>query len=762
MADEIIQLRIALNSEQAQSALERLNRDAAFGKLNDSVRQLGLTLDRSIGELQRQSAAANAARTSVGGLSGAITSLRSAVPAIAGAIGAFKLLDLARDTAVAGLELNNLDARLQTVFGSSAAASREFEFVRETANRLSLDLRAVGNSYSSLAAASKGTSLEGAATRDIFSAVAEASGRLKLSADQTEGALLAVSQIISKGTVSAEELRGQLGERLPGAFQIAARSIGVSTMELGKLLEAGTLVSDEFLPKFAAELRRTFGTNSQTEIENYNSGLTRLANNAQGLSQRFFTPLASGADGLAGKLASVVGAADRALKAVDSLFENYDNGLENLGNGILRSRTDGKLFEQRGSNLVPLQQVTYNDPASVSRVSRGDIRNVVPLAQRPIVPDFGALVPNPSAPALTGANLLGSGVPAANQKELNTLRERAAELSARLAGLTNVERTQQSILNGELRGRNALEQQAALDVAKLQDAIEAKSSVSRDVAKLDKADARDRLEDLRAEIEAESQLQSILVSIQTPAEQFARSLADINRQAADGTLDDLARRLNTTREDVQNRLLIAAGNKLPSPVSDEVIAETQQRFDVLTTFAEEAGRNIQDALAGALRNGFDGGLKGALRSLAGFLADAASQLAASGILNALFGNQGGAAGLLGSGGFGAVVGSLFSGLGFANGGNPPVGRASLVGERGPELFIPRVPGTIIPNNRLGDFGQLGASLSSGNGAITINAPIDARGAQDPAGILRAGAALKADILQSVGKAMQRGYSPGSN
>ena len=34
-------------------------------------------------------------------------------------------------------------------------------------------------------------------------------------------------------------------------------------------------------------------------------------------------------------------------------------------------------------------------------------------------------------------------------------------------------------------------------------------------------------------------------------------------------------------------------------------------------------------------------------------------------------------------------------------GRPPVGRASIVGERGPELFVPDRAGTIIPNNQLG-------------------------------------------------------------
>ena len=38
---------------------------------------------------------------------------------------------------------------------------------------------------------------------------------------------------------------------------------------------------------------------------------------------------------------------------------------------------------------------------------------------------------------------------------------------------------------------------------------------------------------------------------------------------------------------------------------------------------------------------------------------------------------------------------------FANGGRPPVGKASLVGEMGPELFIPSRAGTIIPNKSLG-------------------------------------------------------------
>ena len=41
---------------------------------------------------------------------------------------------------------------------------------------------------------------------------------------------------------------------------------------------------------------------------------------------------------------------------------------------------------------------------------------------------------------------------------------------------------------------------------------------------------------------------------------------------------------------------------------------------------------------------------------------------------------------------------------FANGGRPPVGKPSIVGERGPELFVPNSAGTIIPNHELSGMG----------------------------------------------------------
>ena len=53
---------------------------------------------------------------------------------------------------------------------------------------------------------------------------------------------------------------------------------------------------------------------------------------------------------------------------------------------------------------------------------------------------------------------------------------------------------------------------------------------------------------------------------------------------------------------------------------------------------------------------------------------------------------------------------------YADGGDPPVGKPSIVGERGPELFIPKQAGTIIPNTTL--QGMMGNNQPS----ITYNGP----------------------------------------
>jgi hypothetical protein len=86
----------------------------------------------------------------------------------------------------------------------------------------------------------------------------------------------------------------------------------------------------------------------------------------------------------------------------------------------------------------------------------------------------------------------------------------------------------------------------------------------------------------------------------------------------------------------------------------------------------------------------------------------------------------------GTGGISGFLGKIFSGLGFAGGGSPPQGQLSVVGENGPELFMPSSAGTIIPN---GSFG-----------GVTNYISIDARGAAPGA---------EAAIIRGLQKALEQ-------
>lgn len=63
----------------------------------------------------------------------------------------------------------------------------------------------------------------------------------------------------------------------------------------------------------------------------------------------------------------------------------------------------------------------------------------------------------------------------------------------------------------------------------------------------------------------------------------------------------------------------------------------------------------------------------------------------------------GAGASAGAGEVGSITTAQWTSGAFADGGDPPVGVASLVGERGPELFVPKTAGTIIPNNQLSNM-----------------------------------------------------------
>ena len=128
---------------------------------------------------------------------------------------------------------------------------------------------------------------------------------------------------------------------------------------------------------------------------------------------------------------------------------------------------------------------------------------------------------------------------------------------------------------------------------------------------------------------------------------------------------------------------------------------------------------LSKAIGSSFEESFKGVIKGTLTVQQAFarmlnrIADHFLDLAAklmsnklqSGILGLISKSVGGGSSNFGKFDLGLNSGSDFMNMPqlfkFADGGRPPVGRPSIVGERGPELFVPRSSGNIIPNNKLG-------------------------------------------------------------
>lgn len=184
----------------------------------------------------------------------------------------------------AASQMETIKAGLQAVTGSADLAGKEFEFVRQVATRVGADVTQVGQAFLGLAAATRGTAVEGEPTRQVFEAVAAAMGKAGKSSAETQNALVALAQMASKGTVSMEELRGQLGEALPGALQAAASGLGITTQDLIKLVEQGKIAAEDLFPALTKGLNELYGSGGQgaqtlaQEITNIKNQFVELAN----------------------------------------------------------------------------------------------------------------------------------------------------------------------------------------------------------------------------------------------------------------------------------------------------------------------------------------------------------------------------------------------------------------------------------------------------------------------------------------------------
>lgn len=250
----------------------------------------------------------------LGGLLGKVGPLAAGLFSISAIFG--KIKEGIRDFA----DINSLNATFKALTGSIQGGREEVSFLRAESDRLGLDLVPTAQAYTGLFAAAKEANVPIAVTRELFQGLTSAGRVLGKSQSEVESAIRAVEQMISKGTVSSQELKLQLGNALPGAFSLAAKAIGVTTQELTKMLERGQIVSNEFLPKFARQLKESYGAGTEDAANSATANLGRINTFLKNQSAELGTLFAPLLQSVARLVSGTDTLAQRAEKTATSFF----------------------------------------------------------------------------------------------------------------------------------------------------------------------------------------------------------------------------------------------------------------------------------------------------------------------------------------------------------------------------------------------------------------------------------------------------------
>ena len=248
-----------------------------LAKLNIIVDAAGAR--RALGAFQRQVASTGRfVQARAGAMAGAFSGVASSIFGLRGAMAGLGLGLLTRSIVATTLEVERLKIGLNSMTNDMGKTSKRFNELRKFSNELGVDFMTTAGAFKSFGVATEAAGIKAKETERIFRSFITAGAAMQMTNDEMKGSLLAVSQMFSKGKVSAEELRGQLGERLPPAFALAAQSMGMTTAELDKALASGNILATDMVPKLATLLEEKFGEGAKSASRSATAQFNRFTN----------------------------------------------------------------------------------------------------------------------------------------------------------------------------------------------------------------------------------------------------------------------------------------------------------------------------------------------------------------------------------------------------------------------------------------------------------------------------------------------------
>ena len=176
-------------------------------------------------------------------------------------IGAYFSIRTLQNIIQTGAKLQLLQRSIEGLTGSG----QNWEFINQQAYKYGVSLDTVAKGYKNFYSSANMAGFSSGQIQGMFSDVLLGARAIGASTPQIEGALLALEQMMSKGRVSMEELRRQLGNALPGAFEIGAKAMGVTTQAFNDMVKEG-ISAQEFVPKFIATFKEQYAK-GWTDVE---------------------------------------------------------------------------------------------------------------------------------------------------------------------------------------------------------------------------------------------------------------------------------------------------------------------------------------------------------------------------------------------------------------------------------------------------------------------------------------------------------------
>jgi tape measure domain-containing protein len=207
---------------------------------------------------------------------------------IAGATGVVAGISLLGAAGVkATMDMERFNAQLEASTGAAALNADAYQYLLNLSNRLGQNVRELVEPYAKFTTAARLSNVELSTQRKIFEAATIAGTSMRLNSERMSLVFLALEQMLSKGTVSMEELRRQLGDLLPGSFELAAKAMGVGTGELAKMIKNGEVLAKDLLPKLAEQWVMAFGPSAQRASQSLQAELQRVGTSTFELLKRF-------------------------------------------------------------------------------------------------------------------------------------------------------------------------------------------------------------------------------------------------------------------------------------------------------------------------------------------------------------------------------------------------------------------------------------------------------------------------------------------